>query len=934
MKHILSFLVTLLLISGLAGPTQAQTPQGWPQYRKENTLAGRVEPTTVALKDPANFMNIPVGGAPATSFAADLLGSGNPDIILVRNGRVTVVRLGVTVFDTFLGITDIATITDLDGDNRLEIIAYSSYTLDLFIINADGNLRSSFRFPEVVTLLPAFIKVADINPELPGKEIICFPDHTNTEGDAKGYFFDSSLRPYATPLIKNLNGGQLNSPQLAVGDIEGKGIQQVVVVGRPWLFVFDGSGKMLSQTEFREGDPEGRHYGMLTLANMDDDPALEAVIIADEIPVLLGNGKLQALTVFDLVPTPRIISSMTFPGENPRAITHSVADLDGNGKAEIVLNVWNGKTQAVRVYGATPDVTGKPRLLISLENHYAWDVLDVSGDGKPEIYTSVSTEEFPSLPLSSTLELYGFSRVPATGADPEAAKFTLIGTSLANSQYVMQATDFSLLANSGASTTTRSQLLVPDRGNRSFLFFQGKNAKARLQVAVLAPEGVVVDQSFPRPGSIRGLFRANTLAAVRYLVAEEADGVLTGKIGIYDVQARRKLMAATTSFVNAPSGQLEPRVADLDADGVNELVLRLSSRRISVFSVDPATGTSSNRTTFEGNSVPVIADLDPPGTAPARPEIIVTRNDGGRLLVQVYDTAGSLTAGTFTVRQRWGRTFPEHPSDAAVTITVGRFFGKTLRAGVFVSFSRSEGIMLTGDGGDIVWRRPEAFSFSNQVSVRDADGDGDDELYLVSNEQFSIRKGTDGTALFGPVDIRTLEGDFYATPLLLSGNEMLLAGPARVARISSKNQWIWDFAKVVGTEIVRRTVRDPLPGVATVRANSGDVVVGANYGPEGTFSLYRMTDGILLRRTLQRPVTDIVTVLGVREAAGREGISRFVFGTTEGNMVAVRADTGEVSWQLSLGAFPTAPIVAQLGASQTMCLICSAGDGMVRIYPL
>ncbi len=78
MKHILSLLVTVLLIPGLAWPAQGQAPQGWPQYRKENTLAGKVEPTTVTLKDPANFMNIPVGGAPATSFAADLLGTGNP----------------------------------------------------------------------------------------------------------------------------------------------------------------------------------------------------------------------------------------------------------------------------------------------------------------------------------------------------------------------------------------------------------------------------------------------------------------------------------------------------------------------------------------------------------------------------------------------------------------------------------------------------------------------------------------------------------------------------------------------------------------------------------------------------------------------------------------------------------------------------------------
>lgn len=911
----------------------AQTPapaQGWPQYRKENTLGARVDPLPVPPRPPGTFFGINTGGSPASSMVGDLSGTGVADIVMIRNGRISATRNGQLLFDNFYGMTDIATITDLDGDGPAEIIAFGTVTQDLMVIQSDGGIRRSFRFPEFTLLAAPFIKVADLIPTRPGKEIVVFPDHTATEGDAMGYFFDSQLQTYATPVVKNLNGGQLNSPQLAIGDVDSNGVLDVVVIGRPWLLIYNVDGTLRSQTEFREGDPEGRHYGLMTLANVDADPKdLEVVVIGDEIPVLTGNGKLQAITVFKLTPTPTRLWGGTFPNENPRACLNSVVDLNGDGRAEIVLNVWDKTTQNIRIYNGTGDANGNAVLLVRLANHYVWDIRDINGDGVPELYTSQATEEFPSMTLASVLEVYAFSLSGNTGA------LQLYGKTLTQSQYLLRSVCIPDLPLIGASNETRIGLLMPNRAPFFFSYFQQKrNGKVRLTTATPTPEGITVDLSLVRSGNIRTIWRDPVSGLLKFLVAEEINGALTGKVGFYEVESRRKALPAASSFVASPSSQLEPRVADLDGDGVNEILLRLPSRRIGVFSCDPLTGTTQSLTTFEGTSVPLINELDIQTPTGNRPEILVTRNDAGRLRISALESSGTFAAGTFAIRERWGVTFPEYPSDTALTLVTGKFLGAAQAAGVFISISRTGSLLLSGAQGNTVWRTNEAFFFSNAVSVRDYDGDGDDDIYIVSNDKYSIRDGATGKALFGPVEVRTLKGDLYSSAVLLPAGEVLLAGPARVVRIAKDNKRIWDFAKIIGTEAVMRINRAALPGVAPARFGSADVFIGANYGPEGTFSVYRMSDGVLVKRTGWWTSTDIVTVLGSREGDPTDGLNWFVFGTADGQLVAVRADTGDTVWQLPLGAFATSPVIAQVGASKTLCLIFSTGDGQLRVYPL
>ncbi|MBK7993283.1 MAG: hypothetical protein IPK14_07600 [Blastocatellia bacterium] len=76
--------------------------------------------------------------------------------------------------------------------------------------------------------------------------------------------------------------------------------------------VFAGNGQLKQQLDFREGDPEGRHYGLLSLADVNGDNTLEAVIIADDIPALADNNKASAITVLQL-PFVKRLWGTTFP---------------------------------------------------------------------------------------------------------------------------------------------------------------------------------------------------------------------------------------------------------------------------------------------------------------------------------------------------------------------------------------------------------------------------------------------------------------------------------------------------------------------------------------------------------------------------------------------------------------------------------------------
>lgn len=922
-----AFLFLLILSANIV---QAQD---WPRFRGDVALSGHTLTKTPA-NSPNNFLEFQLGGGTIQPLVADLDNDKLPEITYLQQGRLMVnSQDGTVLINKFFSLTDLVSVIDLDNDGSTpELIGFDSFQRILLVINADSSLRWQYQFPEFVTLSSTYIKIADISSERFGKEIIVFPDHTKTQQDAHGYFFSSQGSLYAIPVITQLFGGQLNFPQFAISDIDNDGTQEVVVVGRPRLMVFSGNGELKQQLDFREGDPEGRHYGLLTLADVNKDNILEAIIIADDIPALAENNKMTAITVLQLTPFIKRLWGTTFPASQVlRAPLKAIQDFDNDGSSEIIVNLWDGQEQQIRVYKGDGDLInpGQPMLLTTIRGSYVWDLHDLNNDGSIELLASLENVAVPSLTLTSQLKLYRPTVINTSyffldSAQPITAMYLLdrSNTTIAN------------FIKAGSSDEGRSKALILDTPLPRFLTYsanitKGVNFQERF---VVMDQGtgkqklkVKTDLDIARPGLVRAILNT-TLNNEKFLVNQEINGQITSELFIYQ-RLRKRLLMLGTAVVVGSNFSSQVRVADLDIDRANEILVRGPSGRILVLSLDETTNTLVTVGSFAGNSAPIIQSLD--ANNKSRPQIITTTNDNGRLRLSVYETRGSVDSKNLQVVERWGVTFSDISANTNIAITTGRFSGLANRIDIFLTTPRDRSMMISGSDGSILWSRSDVFTFGNNASVRDFNQDGKDDIYIVSDSLYRILDGGVGRELVGPINVASFGGDFNSTPILSGNGEVLLIGPGTVVKITDQGRLLWNFAKTINGKPSQRQATDLLLGLAQVSSKTGFDRLGSNFGESDAFYIYDYFTGLLTTKTPFQPITDIISI-----DLDNNGQDEFVFGTADGQIVALHAQDGSLVWSIRLDSFPGDPIVAVIGKSRKTSLLFAPGNGSLRLYQI
>lgn len=910
--------------------TVTASAQDWPRYRGDAGLTGRITLKQPGLQPPVNFKSFELGGGAIQPLVTDLDGDSRADLIFLRQGRLVAMRQdGTTLINGFYAATELVAVTDLDGDGSpAEIIIINAARQQLLAIDAAGTLRWQHQFPEFVTLQAIYVKIADIAPERPGKEVVVFPDHTKTEQDARGYFFTSAGALYSSPLVPNMAGGQLNFPQLAIGDIEGDGPVEVVVVGRPRLMIYASSGELKQQLEFREGDPEGRHYGLFALADVNGDSKLEAVVIADEIPALSNNDKAAAITVLQLTPTIKRLWGTSFPGQTLQAPLNAVTDLDGDGRSEIVVNVFTGGSQQVRVYrGEGDSVTpGQPQILAILRDLFVWDVRDMNKDGRPELLTSSEVAEQPSLSLSSQLKVFrlaanaGNTFMFLDAVKPVTGMYALVRTPMAMEEFL----------RIGSSSNSRMRQLVVDGTRPRFITYSknstgGTNLQERSVIVKPTKFRIKTELDTLRPGPVRAVLTGAD-EGESFLINREVDGLITSELVIY-VRRNEKLRVNTSAPIfTGASFSTEPRVADLDEDGRNEILVRGPSGRIILLAFDERDGNLSQVGQLPGTQAPIIEALD---GSNGRPQIITVVSDQGRLRLVVYDTRGSVANGELRAIERWGRTFDDIAAGTNIEITTGRFSGLPNRVDIFLATPRGRSLALSGLDGTTLWARDNVFTFGNHASVRDFNRDGRDDLYIVSDNLYRIIDGGRGTDIIGPINVSGIGADFNSTPLLSGTNETLMIGAGTVVKMLDMGRPVWNFSKTLNGKIARRQNSEILMGLAELGNGGSFDRIGGNFGEGDTFYVYDYATGLLSYKTAYQPQTEIITV-----DIDNDGKDEFLFGTTDGQIVALRALDGSLLWSVKADAFPNNPIIAGMGKDKVPSLIFAPGDGTVRLYRL
>ena len=292
-----------------------------------------------------------------------------------RPDGVQLFRVNTTVVNNNgqFPMQEIIDVVDLNGDGDAEIIgifegeAMREERPIIFVYNGDGSLQwnteqfviETGRLRRKMGLKAPRVRIYDA----PGgtKRIVAVP---NTNGDNTGtftnngvsdyandssasgytnaesyvYFYDyngglpdiSPTQPVPTPVPPNTNepgryaSREMTSfPGIVVGDIDHSGDNEIVVVAKQRILVFDHNGAKVVYKQFVDpgvnfttfpnselDDPDGtmnntyhawqgRRYGVYKLTNIDTDSSLELVIAADENALPCCNSPGAVYQAFD-----------------------------------------------------------------------------------------------------------------------------------------------------------------------------------------------------------------------------------------------------------------------------------------------------------------------------------------------------------------------------------------------------------------------------------------------------------------------------------------------------------------------------------------------------------------------------------------------------------------------------------------------------------
>jgi hypothetical protein len=157
----------------------------------------------------------------------------------------------------------------------------------------------------------------------------------------------SGTAPVAMPqFVRNLAAGEtgwFSSP--AVIDLDGDGTREIVAPMYS-TFVFDAHGMRLARGQ----STHGRVYAPGVVADLDHDGTMEIVVGGNEGTVAAYEFRAGSLQVKQGWP-----ASTCSAGQCPEARGMAAADLDGDGRIEVVVTTTNTATDGAQVFVFAPD---------------------------------------------------------------------------------------------------------------------------------------------------------------------------------------------------------------------------------------------------------------------------------------------------------------------------------------------------------------------------------------------------------------------------------------------------------------------------------------------------------------------------------------------------------------------------------------------------
>ncbi len=832
-------------------------PGDWPELRQNPHLTG-IQPLPGAMTfAPEAFARFDLGRsqpsvAPVTRADGTILG-----LSLVSGRLLCFDQSGALRWESHppgLNYSAITATEDLNGDGSVEILLQAGrpaepYGAAALVSLDDGSLI--WRYDVDPMSYAWYLYTDHYLPDRSDKQIVVImhgypPDNDN--GYIALFAFDGTSRVPQQQWRYDFSEYTC-FPSLLRTDLDGDGVKELVVETHSRMWFLDAvTGKLKQFVKWDVSPGNVRSYGLVKFVDLNHDGREDFLCIANfsqHHEVLLNkNGTMEKAWSYgwpESVTTGKVVTTWAEPPD---------VDVDGDGGLEIVVSMYNSENDnawLTRIYDA---VTGKMKYRIP--DVVAVATADVNGDGAWDILANVCKDP--------------------TQAALEGARLISCADGVKTLWEDADATAISL-AGDGTPRVTKD--------GTTYALAYSKDG------------GVTLAPWTPPPPPERPEF--HNIPAI---------------VG----PAMPKLLAA-----------------DLTGDEAYEVVL-YQEPTVRVLSLDG----NAFKAQFESKStsVPVVADLDGDGVN----EIVETDVAPGHCpIIEARSLAGESKTIWHTELPPPDRTGLPATTRAAYVRT-GRFTGgKNPDLYLWAGTPLVRSTVLVGKTGKMVWDKGETPNLErywgpsvNQASVYDFNGDGKEDLVFTNPDYYCIADGPTGEPLLGPLFPPQIfdqpSQGLYTLPAILDRPEgdpivCLVAGHYFQAAMSLHAKPMWYKLPPAGE------ARCAEEGFMRLPDDTWLIGFGRQ---NGNFACLNVSDGsVRWELPVEASCTDVATC----DIDG-DGQQEFIFGTSHGTLYAVRdgGDHPVVVWQKTLTAGAGAPIAADVNADGLSDIIVPTNDGYVSLF--